>query len=202
MNTVSLQQCLCGTDLYLLDQILRGNIVSGMTVVDAGCGAGRNLQFLLQAGCTVYAIDANPQAIAQVRELAARVAPQMPAQNFVPGAVEAMPFADALADVAVCSAVLHFARDERHFDAMLGELWRVLKPGGLLFCRLASRIGMSFGRVRDHVYRVGGAEWFLVDEPMLMERTARLGGTLEDPLKTTIVQNARCMTTWVMRKPL
>ena len=32
-----------------------------------------------------------------------------------------------------------------------------------------------------------------------MAETARLGGTLVDPLKTTVVQNARCMTTWVLR---
>lgn len=42
---------------------------------------------------------------------------------------------------------------------------------------------------------------FLVDEAMLVDATARLGGELLDPLKTTVVQNLRCMTTWVVRKP-
>jgi hypothetical protein len=45
-----------------------------------------------------------------------------------------------------------------------------------------------------------GAEWYLVDEALLMERTRSLGGELVDPLKTTVVQNHRCMTTWVVRK--
>jgi hypothetical protein len=39
-----------------------------------------------------------------------------------------------------------------------------------------------------------------VDEPLLLALTAELGGQLMDPLKTTVVQNQRCMTTWVVRK--
>jgi hypothetical protein len=97
--------------------------------------------------------------------------------------------------------VLHFARDERQFLAMLEELWRVLRPGGMLFCRLGSRIGMDFDEVRPGIYEIGdGSEWFLVDEPMLLELTEELNGVMADPLKTTIVQDYRCMTTWVVRK--
>jgi tellurite methyltransferase len=40
----------------------------------------------------------------------------------------------------------------------------------------------------------------LVDQEMLLRLTAELGGTLVDPLKTTVVQDFRCMTTWVVRK--
>ena len=45
-----------------------------------------------------------------------------------------------------------------------------------------------------------GSERYLVDEAMLMRFTAALGGSLVDPLKTTVVQDQRCMTTWVVRK--
>ena len=41
---------------------------------------------------------------------------------------------------------------------------------------------------------------FVVDETMLLERTERMGGALLDPLKTTNVQQQRCMTTWVLSK--
>ncbi len=110
---------------------------------------------------------------------------------------------DAFADVVISSAVLHFARDDEQFDAMLEASWRAVAPGGLFFCRLASSIGME-----SRVVPIGhgrfrlpdGSDRYLVDEPMLLERTDRLGGALLDPIKTTIVQNARCMTTWVMRK--
>ncbi len=188
-------------DIYVFDQILRGNLGAGMRVLDAGCGFGRNLVYLLREGVEVFAVDADAEGVAHVRALAAELAPGLPGTNFQVAALEAMPFADELADAVICGSVLHFARDDAHFLAMIGELWRVLRPGGLLFCRLGSRIGMDFRRVRGNVYEIGdGSEWFLVDEPMLLRLTQQLDAVLVDPLKTTIVQDYRCMTTWVVRK--
>jgi SAM-dependent methyltransferase len=188
-------------DIYVFDQILRGNITPGMRVLDAGCGYGRNLVHLLREGCEVFALDANPEGVDHVRQLAGMLAPLLPAGNFRVGVIERMDFPDAFADVVLCSSVLHFARDEQHFLAMIEELWRVLRPGGLLFCRLGSRIGMDFERLRGNIYRIGdGSEWFLVDEAALLRMTEQMSALLVDPLKTTIVQDFRCMTTWVLRK--
>ena len=190
-------------DIYVFDQILRGNIARGMCVLDAGCGYGRNLVYLLRAGCEVFALDQNPEGVEHVRQLSASLETGLPAENFQVGAIEQMPFPDSLADVVLCNSVLHFARDERHFRAMLAELWRVLKPGGMLFCRLGSRIGMDFQRVRGNIYFIpDGSEWFLVDQQMLLQLTEEMNAVLVDPLKTTIVQDYRCMTTWVLRKRL
>lgn len=190
-------------DIYLFDQLLRGRIRPGMRVLDAACGGGRNLVYLLQSGFEVFATDADPRAIESVRRLAAHLAPHLSAENFRLEPVERMTFPDAFADVVLSSAVLHFANDDEQFNAMVGEMWRVLKPGGMLFCRLASSIGME-----DRVRRIygrrfalpDGSERYLVDEARLMDLTSTLGGILLDPLKTTIVQNQRCMTTWVVGK--
>jgi SAM-dependent methyltransferase len=174
-----------------------------MRVLDAGCGGGRNLVYLLREGYEVFAADSDPRAIAQVRQLAAGLAPRLPAENFRVERVEEMSFPDACADVALSSAVLHFARHDEQFHAMLAGTWRVLRPGGLLFCRLASSIGMEgrFQPVEGRRFRLpDGSERYLVDEPLLLALTAELGGQLMDPLKTTVVQNQRCMTTWVVRK--
>jgi len=188
-------------DIYVFDQILRGNIAAGMKVLDAGCGYGRNLVWLLREGAEVFALDADAGGVEHVRALARELAPKLPAENFRVGVIEKMPWPDGFADVVLCNSVLHFARDEQHFLAMLTELWRVLRPGGLLFCRLGSRIGMEFERVRPNVYRIGdGSEWFLVDEAALLDMTRQMDGILVDPLKTTVVQDYRCMTTWVVRK--
>ncbi len=188
-------------DIYVFDQILRGNLAAGMTVLDAGCGYGRNLVHLLREGCNIYALDANVEGVEHVRQLAAELAPGLGADHFQVGAIEKMPFADGFADAVICNSVLHFARDEQQFLAMLEELWRVLRPGGLLFCRLGSRIGMEFEELRPHIYRIGdGSEWFLVDEAELLQITRQMDAVLVDPLKTTIVQDHRCMTTWVLRK--
>jgi SAM-dependent methyltransferase len=188
-------------DIYVFDQILRGNIAPGMRVLDAGCGYGRNLVHLLREGCEVFALDADPEGVEHVRRLSASLSTNLPAENFQVGTIEQMPFPSALADVVLCNAVLHFARDEKHFRAMLAELWRVLKPGGMLFCRLGSRIGMNFKQLRPNIFLIGdGSEWFLVDEQMLLRFTEEMNAVLVDPLKTTIVQDYRCMTTWVLRK--
>lgn len=190
-------------DIYLFDQILRGRIAPGMTVFDAGCGQGRNLVFFLREGYEVFAVDPSPDAVEAVRTLARELAPRLPASSFRAEPVESNSFADGCADVVVSSAVLHFARDEEHFRAMLAGSWRVLKPGGLFFARLASSIGMEDRMIPRGGRRFtlpDGSDRFLVDEPYLLALTRELGGRLLDPLKTTIVQDQRCMTTWVMRR--
>jgi tellurite methyltransferase len=201
----SLQQQFGHIDIYLFDQLLRGNIAPGIRILDAGCGGGRNLIYLLREGYEVFAADANPSAIEQIRALAADLvpdlAPTLPAENFRVEPIEAMSFPSAFADVVLLNAVLHFARDDAHFEAMLHGAWRVLKPGGLFFCRLASTIGMQHQRVSGRRFlSPDGEERYLVDESLLLELTAELGAHLVDPIKTTVVQNQRCMTTWVLQK--
>jgi tellurite methyltransferase len=190
-------------DIYLFDQLLRGRIAPGMRILDAGCGFGRNLVYFLREGYEVFGVDQDAASVAGVRRLAAGLAPQLPAENFRAEGVESTLFPDAFADVVISSAVLHFARNDDHFQAMLRGTWRMLKPGGLLFCRLASSIGLE-----DQIRRVAGrrfqlpdgSERYLVDEALLTRAARELGGRTIDPLKTTVVQNERSMTTWVLRK--
>lgn len=190
-------------DIYLFDQLLKGRIGPRDRILDAGCGSGRNLVYLLRAGYDVYAADANAFAVAEVQELAAKEAPGLSGDRFRVEPIEHMTFADASMTVVISSAVLHFARDEAQFEAMVRGMWRVLAPGGMFFCRLASTIGMET-RVRPMGNRrfavPDGTERYLVDEALLMDWTSRLGGALLDPIKTTVVQDQRSMTTWVVRK--
>lgn len=185
-------------DIYLFDQLLRGRIKPGMRVFDAGCGGGRNLVYLLREGFDVCGIDANSSSVEAVRAMA-------PGRDFRVETIEASSFPDAHADVVIANAVLHFARDAAHFEAMLRGMWRVLRPGGILFARLASTIGMTdqLAPIGNDRYRLpNGVEWFLVDAPTLLAWTTRLGGELQDPIKTTVVHDQRAMTTWVVRRPI
>jgi SAM-dependent methyltransferase len=189
-------------DIYVFDQLLRGRIAPGRRVFDAGCGGGRNLVYLLRSGYDVCGNDADAAAVAQVRQLAASLAAGQ-RHDFRVEPIEDTSFPDGHADVMIASAVLHFARDEAHFEAMLRQLWRVLKGGGVFFARLASTIGIA-GEVRalgGGRYRLpDGSDRYLVDAAAIESWTARLGGVLIDPIKTTLVHEQRSMTTWVARK--
>jgi SAM-dependent methyltransferase len=190
-------------DIYLFDQLQRGRIPAGESIFDAGCGTGRNIEYFLRQGYRVFGADANAASIDAVRQLAERLAPGIPADAFRLEPVEAMSFPDQIADFVISSAVLHFARDEEHFWAMLHGTWRVLRPGGIMFCRVAGLTGLE-GKARP----LGGRryalpnsqELFLTDEALLRSATQQLGAELLDPLKTTVVHGQRSMTTWVVRK--
>ena len=191
-------------DIYVFDQLLKQRIAPGMTVFDAGCGHGRNIHYLLKTGHPVFGIDKDAEAIKSVRILATRLAPRLPSDNFRQASLEQNDFPDDIADLVICSTVLHFAENEAHFDAMLDGAWRLVRPGGIFFSRLASTIG-----IEEQVKRIEGRRFtlpdqsdrFLVDEEFLNEAQHRLGAQRLDPLKTTIVQDLRAMTTWVLRKP-
>ena len=181
-------------DIYLFDQLLRGRFDARPRVLDAGSGSGRNLPFFVRHGYQVAATDREMASVAAIR-------------SFVPvavrGELDALPWQDGVFDAVICSAVLHFARDADHWRAMVGEMWRVLRRGGLFFARLASSIGIEpmlpadTGRMR----LPDGSDRFVVNEQILLRLTDALGGRLLDPLKTTVVQGQRAMTTWVVEKP-
>jgi SAM-dependent methyltransferase len=190
-------------DIYLFDQLLKGRFDGLRTILDAGCGGGRNLVYFLRAGFEVFGVDREPEAVAAVRSLAAELAPGLPATNFQVAEVDRLPFEAESLDAVLSSAVLHFAADEAQLQRMVAEMWRVLRPGGLFFARLASSIGIEDLVVpiegRRHLLP-DGSERLLVDEDLILSLTAELGGDLLDPLKTTNVQNLRAMTTWCLAK--
>jgi len=202
-SSLDLQNWFGSIDVYLFDQLLKGRLVPGMRLLDAGCDGGRNLNYFLKSGFDVCGIDQSPEAIDQVRALVASLAPNLSRDNFRVELVESMSFDDAHFDVVISSAVLHFARDEEHWNRMVREMWRVLKPGGIFFARLASTIG-----VEDEAEHLEGRRYhlpdgsvrFLVDEQMLLTTTEALGGEWIEPFKTVVVQHQRSMSNWVVRK--
>ena len=189
-------------DIYLFDQLARGRLDHRRRVLDAGCGDGRNLRYLLAHDYDCHGIDRDSSAIAHVRREAQSLGRGDADVRFIVGDVEALPWSDHAFDAVISSAVLHFAEDRRRFELMVAGMWRVLAPGGLLFARLASTIGLEgFGALAGQRVRLpDGSDRFVVDEAMLLEVTAQLGGRLADPLKTTNVQNLRAMTTWCVVK--
>jgi len=200
---MDLRQTFGTIDIYLFDQLLKGTLTPEMKLLDAGCGDGRNLVYFLRGGFDLYAVDQSERAITEVRRLATEIAPALAADHFLVEPVESLSFEDSTFDYVISSAVLHFARDETHWQSMLREMWRVLKGGGTLFARLASEIG-----IEDRIQRIegrrfhlpDGSDRFLVDIEMLESAKSDLGAELLEPIKSVLVHERRSMTTWVLRK--
>jgi len=139
MHYSELNKELGNIDLYLLDQILKGQFDGRNKILDAGCGEGRNLQYFVNNGFEVYGTDSNPMAIQMARLMYKSV----PGENWEVASIQSMKWEDSSFDVVMCNAVLHFAKDHSDFVKMFGELYRVLSSNGLLFIRTATLFGLD-----------------------------------------------------------
>ena len=187
-------------DIYLIDQIFKGRFMHVKTVLDVGFGGGRNLSYFLENDFDVYGVESNELLIDQL--YASTMANKLNKQNFKHGYAENVPFSMKF-DLIICNAVLHFAVDKIHFERMLFEMYAKLDNKGILFIRLASDIGIErlVQEQSSGVYRLpDGSIRYLVNEKMLLDYTKKLDAVFLEPIKTTNVQNLRCMTTWVLQK--
>ena len=203
MKSKYIKEAFGNIDIYLFDQLAKGTYDECNVILDAGCGTGRNLLYFLNSGAKVFGVDQNQEAILQLRNLASQFPQINPEENFKVTAVEQLSFEPESFDLVISSAVLHFAENLNHFEIMLNSMWRVLKPGGYFFCRLASDIGIeSLVRFIGNGRYIlpDGSERFLVNQEMLLRLSKNLGGELHEPIKTTNVQSLRSMTTWCVRK--
>ena len=187
------------TDIYLLDQIMKGRYKLSDTILDAGCGEGRNLHWFLLNNISIYGIDSNAASIAELKSKY----PQLPGKTFLNAPVEQMPFEDNYFNHIICSAVLHFAKNTDHFHDMISELVRVLKPKGSLFIRMTSDIGIeqSVELIADGVYRIpDSSKRFLLTRALLQNIIQKHNLLFLEPLKTVNVNDLRCMSTLVLQK--
>ena len=187
------------TDIYLLDQIIKGRFLPEHQILDAGCGNGRNMYWFTQNGYSnVFGIDQKEDCITKVKEKYSNIK-----ANFHVSTVEKMPFEDEQFDRIISSAVLHFAKNETHFWAMLNEMWRILRPKGILFIRMTSIWGLEnwVKPKGSSVYQIpDGSTRFLLSTKLLQEWEARYPFLWVEPLKTVNVNNERAMSTLVISK--
>jgi SAM-dependent methyltransferase len=200
MDAEALNAELAGMDIYLLDQVLKGRFAPGSRILDAGCGAGRNLAWFGRNGFEVYGIDADATAIARVRE--AGIAP---AENLVAGSVTSLPWPDGHFHGVICNALLHVLPGRTELEQAVRETWRVLAPGGVWFARVATSLSMEQHAIalENGRYRMPGTRWdiLLLGLDEMLQMTSQLGAMLLEPIKTVNVQNQRAMATWVLQKP-
>ena len=195
----SIKDIIGDTDIYLVDQILKDRYKLSDTILDAGCGAGRNMYWFLQNNINIYGIDSNEETI---RVLKNRY-PLLTAERLQTSLIEKMPFENDYFDHILSSAVLHFATTTMHFQNMITEMVRVLKPRGTLFIRMTSDIGIE-DKVQlksDGVYAIpDGSIRFLLTRRLLSTLLKNYQLFFIEPLKTVNVDDVRCMSTLVLQK--
>ncbi|MEM7260471.1 MAG: class I SAM-dependent methyltransferase [Planctomycetota bacterium] len=201
---MNLRDMVGGIDIYLLDQVLRGNVAPDAKVLDVGCGGGRNLTYFVQQGHEVFGVDQDPEAISHVSGRVHELGGTADDLHFRVEPAESLSFGADQFDLVICNAVLHFSRDLDHLVAIAKELTRVVRPNGIVFTRLCSSIGIEpFLRPMTPIpgwhQLPDGSDRFLVDLTTLLEVSEQIGAVLVDPIKTVNVQNRRCMTNWVWR---
>ncbi|WP_114901157.1 bifunctional 2-polyprenyl-6-hydroxyphenol methylase/3-demethylubiquinol 3-O-methyltransferase UbiG [Kordia sp. SMS9] len=198
MKQQILAEIVGNTDIYLLDQILKGRYKPHDVLLDAGCGSGRNLQYFHESGFDFFAIDSNAEHVENLQQRYPKSA-----ANCKVATVEELPFPDQTFDHVLCNAVLHFAKSEAHFKEMFFELVRVLKKEGSLFIRMTSDIGIE-GKpthLQNGVYFLPDAsERFLLTRTVLNEILKTHQLSLLEPVKSTNVHDLRSMTTLVLSK--
>ena len=199
MDADALNTELAGMDIYLLDQVLKGRFSKGSHVLDVGCGGGRNHVWFARNGFEVFAVDSDSKSVEKVR-----AAGIVPADHVVECYATKLPWPDAHFDAVICNALLHLLEKRETWEAGLKETWRVLKPGGIWFARLATTLSMEqhAEHLGDGLYRMPGTQWDILPTSLeeMLHWTEKLGGKLLEPIKTVNVQNQRAMATWVMQK--
>jgi ubiquinone/menaquinone biosynthesis C-methylase UbiE len=192
-------------DMYVLDQLRKGNIHTEMRILDAGCGHGRNIHFFLKAGADVWAFDHNEAYVDEQRLHARHFQPDASPQKILHADGAHIPFEDAQFDLVISSAVLHFAQNDEHFEKMLDELVRVLAPGGLLLMRFAMKPATEVvleALGNNHFLHPGDTIFYLPPYTMKTFKTKleEKGLELVEQPKLTQVHMLRAMSTWVARK--
>ena len=185
-------------DIYLFDQLLKERYKSPEKILDAGCGDGRNLYWFYKNEFNIYGIDKDPRSIAYLSTLYPNSK-----DNFTVSELDNISFEDNFFDHIITNAVLHFANNTSHFEAMFGELVRVLKENGSLFIRMTSDIGIEskISEISNGVYNIpDGTKRFLITKKLIYRLMKKHHLTFLEPLKTVNVNDLRCMTTLVLKK--
>ncbi len=204
MDYRSLNTTLGNIDIYLLDQILKGRLENKKTVLDVGCGEGRNLVYLARAGYDVYGYDKDATALQMLKYVLKGIAPLFDERKLIEGDAVSLPLPTSYFDFVISSAVLHFCSSTQSFLQQVAELHRVLASGGILFIRMTSNIGLPPGELKElgdgRFLIPDGSARFLLTRELIREISSNYSWKLIEPVKTTLVEDVRSMTTLVFCK--
>lgn len=108
--------------------------VSGVKVLEVGCGAGANLFFFLNEGFDAYGIDGSESAIKKCHQRLGHLVKAPQVLDLVVGNFVKLPWQDNSFDIVVDYLAI-YANSMKDIKNVTEEVYRVLKPGGIFFSR-------------------------------------------------------------------
>src|SRR5574341_1137651 len=104
------------------------SVTPGGTILDIGCGVGRHVLYLGKRGFRMAGVDVSPSAIKMTQYLCAER--QIAFEGRVSD-MSAIPWTEGTFDGVLSTSTIHHQL-RAGIEQTLGEIWRTLKPGGLL----------------------------------------------------------------------
>jgi tellurite methyltransferase len=184
-------------DIYFLDQLIKGRLKPSDKILDAGCGSGRNIKFLIQEHFNVFGVDDNKNAIEQLKLSYPKLS-----NNFTKKSIEKYN-SEHQFDFIICNAVLHFAKDHDHFDELFAKLVSLLSKHGTLFIRMTTDIGIKelLDESINGVYHLpDNTLSYLVTKEKITSILSLHQLQLTEPIKTVVVDGKRSMATLVFKR--
>ena len=184
-----------GIDIYLLDQIIKGNLNKDSRILDAGCGHGRNIISLIKEGYSIDAIDPDIDKVKEIEHVFINKKSTIEISD-----IEGFSTKKTY-DFIICNAVLHFAQNHEQFKRMIDSLTKLSANNGTLFIRMTSNFATNKSFKIDQnglAYLPDDTTRYLLTEDNLNYILKNF--TYKEPLKTVNVSNLRCMTTLVLTK--
>ncbi|MCH2175894.1 MAG: class I SAM-dependent methyltransferase [Lentisphaeria bacterium] len=163
-------------------------------MLDAGCGAARNSEYFIENNYDVTLIDHTVHPIIhETPELTAR---------FSRADIHELPFKEGQFGFVICNAVLHFAMNQKSFDIMFNELWRVLATNGILFVRTCVKDGLESYNLKESQLQElpDGSLRYLTSLSILEDKLNEKQGRFIAPLKTALIYKQRSMATLCAQK--
>ena len=191
------------TDIYLIDQLMKGRITTNMRILDAGCGDGRNSEYFIRNNFDIWGFDQKKEPIQQLKETAKHWNPSYDLSKFTVASLENPPFTGASFDYIISSAVLHFAKSREHFIALFEAMVHLLQSQGILWIRMTAKhtIDHLAQQLHDDIYLLpDGSTRYLLDQSVLLDLMKKHHLEFLDPFKTTNVSDIRTMSTIVLQK--
>jgi len=188
-------------DLHLMDAILKGLMPVSGSVLDLGCGAGRNAVYFLNQGYEYVGVDADDSQVQLCRFVTKDFEDN--SVQFYTTSIQELDLGKRF-DLIICSQVLHFAEDEADFFRMWSGLVRHLKSNGMAYVTLDSiintSVGTSLGKKLDEglVEFPDGKIRFALTEHLFDEM--KKGFEEVEPLRTLVSYNTRAQSILLLRK--